>query len=201
MKNHLLPVIRTRWCLMEIRRWDAGIEAVTVPVRLHGIPRLPLNQNEAHNVHSQAEKNVENHREQQRWGDQPSCRPERHQLRVGTIQVHYKINSSCIFVRAGKCSNLHQKNSVTSWAHPSKQIDKLEYIVFLRERNNEWAPTQVIWESPKKADRTIRRDFYFCLLNEQRPSNYKRGHDEMHTLLHCLWECTLTQTFCRTISQ
>lgn len=137
MKNHLLPVVRTRWCLIEIRRWDAGIEAVTVPVHFHGIPRLPLNQNEAHNVHSQAEKNVENHREQQRWGDQPSCRPERHQLRVGTIQVHYKINSSCIFVRAGKCSILHQKNSVASWAHPSKQIDKLKYIVFF-EGTKQW---------------------------------------------------------------
>lgn len=127
MKTHLPPVTCARWRLIEIRIWEAKIVAVILPLHLHGIPRLPLNQNEAHNVHGQAEKNVENHREQQRWGDEPSCRSERHELGVGTIQIHYKINSSFIFMRAGK-HILPQKDGVTSCAHTSKEIDKLKYI-------------------------------------------------------------------------
>ena len=107
--------------------WEAGTESAIIPVHLHVVPRLPLNQKEAHNVHGQAEKDVENHGEQQRWGDQPSCRPKRHQLRVGTIQIHYKINSNCTCMRAGKCVLL-QKSGVTSWAHTSEKTDKLIYI-------------------------------------------------------------------------
>jgi hypothetical protein len=76
---------------------------MVIPVHLHGIPRLLLNQDESHNMHGQAEKNVENDRDQQRRGDQSSCRSEGHQLGVSTIQIHYKINPSFIFMRPGKC--------------------------------------------------------------------------------------------------
>lgn len=128
MKTQLSPIIWGRWCLTELKEWEAGIKSLIVPVHLCVVPRLPLNQNEAHNVHGQAEKDVENHREQQRWGDQPSRGSERHQLGVGTIQIHCKINSSFICMRAGKCYIL-QKNGVTSWVHTSEEIDKLKYII------------------------------------------------------------------------
>lgn len=129
MKTHLPLVIWARLFFIEIIMCEAGIKAMIIPMHLHGIPRLPLNQNEAHSVHGQAQKNVENHREQQRWGDQSSCRSERHQLGVGTIQIHYKINSSFICRRACKCGILHQKNGVISWTHTCEEIGKLKHII------------------------------------------------------------------------
>lgn len=97
-----------------------------IPVQLHRIPRLFLNEDEANDMHGQAEKNVENDREQQRWGDQPSRRSEGHQLGVGTIQIHYKIKPSFILMSTGKCCILDEKNGVTSLAHTCEEINKLK---------------------------------------------------------------------------
>lgn len=127
MKIHTPVDIWARWRLIEIGRRES--KAVIIPVQPHGIPWLPLNQNEAHSVHGEAEKNVENHGEQQRRGDQPSCWSERHQLGIGTVQIHYKINSGFIWhMTGGNFCILHQKYGITSWSHVFEETDKLEYI-------------------------------------------------------------------------
>lgn len=133
MKIHLPLDTWARWCLIEVGMRES--KAVILPVYPQGIPRLPLNQNEAHNVHGEAEKNVENHGEQQRWGDQPSCWSERHQLGIGTIQIHYKINSGFIwYMTGGNFCIFHQKYGITSWSHVFKETDKLEYITNRRNK-------------------------------------------------------------------